>query len=147
MEDWKRGVEIVLILLLVVLLLFLVFYNKQCKDESCFNSYLEKCGKADYAKDTKDSVWKYQVLGKQVGKCAVNVRMLMAKEGNVEIKNLEGKEMVCYTEIGSIKDPKTDLENCHGILKEEMQELIIQKMHNYILENIGKISEELQKVV
>jgi len=147
MKDWKRGVEIVLILLLAALLLFLVFYNKQCKDESCFNSYLEKCGKASYVKEAKDSIWEYQILGKQAGKCAVNVKMLVAKEGNVEIKNLEGKGMICYAEIGSIKDPKTNLKNCHGILKEEMQELIIQKVHNYILANIGKIDEELKKVI
>jgi len=147
MEDWKRGAKIISIILLTALLLFLVFYNKQCKDESCFNSYLEKCTKADYTKDTVDSIWQYQILGKQAGKCAVNVKMLVAKEGNVDIKNLEGKEMVCYTELGLIKDPRADLKNCHGILKEEMQELIIQKMHNYIVTNVGKISEELQKII
>ena len=71
----------------------------------------------------------------------------MAKEGSVNLKSLEGKDMNCYRDIGNNENPKSDLEKCHGDLKEEIQALIIKNMNSYILENVGKISEELKKVI
>jgi hypothetical protein len=55
--------------------------------------------------------------------------------------------MSCYLYKGKIIDPKKDLTKCSGELKESIQDILIQKMHAYILENVGKISEEFQNIV
>jgi len=60
---------------------------------------------------------------------------------------MEGKEMVCYLPLGTITSPQGNLANCHGLLKEEMQSLIINRLHNYIVNNLGQISEELTKAI
>ena len=146
-EDTKRGIKVVLFTALIVLAAILILYSKHCSDITCFNTYLGKCHKAVYVSDVTDATWRYEIIGKSQGKCLVNVKLLVAKEGNADLKGLENNEMDCYTELGDIKDPKADLRNCNGLLKEKVQEVIIQKMHAYILENIGKISTELQKVI
>ena len=61
--------------------------------------------------------------------------------------SLEGEEMTCYTQLGSISSPQGNLANCHCLLKEDMQSLIINKLHNYIVVNLGTINEELEKAV
>jgi hypothetical protein len=146
-EDKKRGVKVGLFAVFAILAIILIFYSKHCGDSTCFNTYLGKCSKAVYTSDVADATWRYEIMGTREGKCLVNVKLLVAKEGNADLRGLENNEMNCYAELGDIKDPKSDLRNCNGLLKEKVQEVIIQKMHAYILENIGKISTELQKVI
>lgn len=149
MDIDKRGAKVGLIAVLIILCLVVVLYSKQCgQNSTCFNTYLEKCDKARYVSDLQDATWQYEILGPNgYGKCIVDVKLLVAKEGNVNLAGLEGNEMKCYTDIGSVADPKADLRNCNGLLKEKVQEVIIQRMHTYILDNIGKISAELQKII
>ena len=56
---------------------------------------------------------------------------------------LEGREMECYLPFGSVIEPEENLDRCHGLLKEEMQKIIINKLHNYITDNIGKLEDKL----
>jgi hypothetical protein len=51
--------------------------------------------------------------------------------------------MTCYLPIGDDRVPEADISVCHGILKEELQAIIIEKLHLYVVENIGEISSEL----
>ena len=44
-------------------------------------------------------------------------------------------------------NPVENLGLCHGLLKEGLQDLIIKKMHTYIIENMGKINEELESAL
>ncbi|MFQ5531454.1 MAG: hypothetical protein ACE5ES_02455, partial [Candidatus Nanoarchaeia archaeon] len=60
---------------------------------------------------------------------------------------LEGLKMTCSLPIGDISSPEDNLKNCQGPLKEELQNLIIQKMHAYILDNLGDIGEELGRII
>jgi len=53
--------------------------------------------------------------------------------------------MTCYIPYGSLTVPQENLKNCHGELKEELQDVIIKKMHTYILDHIGEINKELEK--
>jgi hypothetical protein len=55
--------------------------------------------------------------------------------------------MVCAIPFGIMMQPEENLKVCHGILKEEIQELIITRMHAQIVENLGKISEETTKIL
>ena len=55
--------------------------------------------------------------------------------------------MNCYYPPGTAAYPERDLSMCHGRLKEELQGIIITKLHTYIIDNLGKLDDELSKVV
>ena len=61
--------------------------------------------------------------------------------------NLEGKDMDCFLKLGLVISPEKSLKDCHGLLKEDIQEMIIQRMHSQIVENLGKINEETTKIL
>ncbi len=145
----KRGAKVGIITVLIIIGLAVILYSKQCGgNTTCFTTYLSDCDKARYISDLSDAAWQYEIVGPTFnGKCIVDVKLLIAKEGNADLAGLEGESMTCYPEIGDIADPKSDLRNCHGLLKEDVQNAIIQKMHTYILDNIGQINEELQKII
>ena len=135
-----------IIVIIAIGLFFLLSYTKTCQDKSCFDSYLEKCKRASFIQDSNDSTWKYSIIGTKDNSCLVNVELLLVKEGNIEMAKLQGLDMDCSLPISYIGSPKEDLSVCHGLLKEQMQEMIIEKMHAYIIKNVGKISEEISKL-
>ena len=146
--DKKRIIFLVVIIILVALLIyFIAFYTKKCSDASCFSTAQAKCSKASYVSDAEDAAWSYEIEGKDNGECVIGVELVQAKQGNVELEKLEGLEMECSVPLGYSGSPQTDLKKCHGLLKEELQELLIQRMHNYILNNLGKIEDALQSVI
>ena len=57
---------------------------------------------------------------------------------------MEKYDMDCALIYGRFIYPEKDLNNCHGRLKEEMQAIIIKKLHNYIIDNLGTIGEGLE---
>ncbi len=145
---------IVLSIILVVILIGLVvsgyyLYSSinRCNSQECFYNSLADCRKTIYIADSPETTLEYEILGISRGKCDVNVRMLEIKRGSTELSVLENQEMVCSLQLDLIVDPEKDLKNCHGILKEEIQNIIIQRMHSQIVENIGKVSEEASRVI
>ena len=61
-------------------------------------------------------------------------------------ERLQNKEMVCIVSKGNSQTIEEDVSKCSGVLKGELQDIIIQRMHNYLLENIGEIKEEFVSV-
>jgi hypothetical protein len=145
----KKRVSWLLIVLIIVVVgvYFLFFYTKKCNDAACFNSALIKCKKTSYISDAEDGSWFYSIKGKEEETCKVNVKMLQLKRGTIEMSSLQGKDMDCYLPLGIVTSPQEDLDRCHGILKEEMQKIIITRLHNYIVGNLGDIGEELEKAI
>jgi len=133
--------------LVLIFLMGVFFYTKRCDNLACFNTYLGKCNKARFVNDAKDSIWYYSIKGVKSDRCVVNIMLMTVKEGSSDLVALENQEMDCYLNIGEVVDPKNDLTKCHGELREGIQNLMIQKMHAYIMQNIGKISEELSKII
>jgi hypothetical protein len=144
----KRGILVLVILIvLAVAVYFTWFYSSECEDESCFKARQIQCSKTSFVKDSEDATWLYKIKGKQGGKCEIRAEVLSMKKGSLEYKNLEGKSMDCFLNVGSVASPESDISLCTGELKEEMQNLIIQKLHKYIVDSVGEISEELERVV
>jgi len=140
----KRWWFLIFALLIIgVITYFTFFYYQSCEDEECFHAALKSCEKVDYVDDTEMAVWGYRIFGKSGEKCRIKVTLLKVKEGTVEIEKAVDKAMICEIPIGSSISPQRDVSKCHGLLKESLQDLIIQKLHKYILENLGEISEEL----
>lgn len=125
---------------------FSFFYLPKCQNYECFQGYMSKCSKATYVNDEPEASWGYKILGTSNGNCAVEVSLLMAKKGELGIDQYVNDAMTCYYPTGIAAYPEKDLGKCHGQLKEDLQELIINKMHSYLLENLGKFDESLNKV-
>lgn len=144
----KRLILITLIVIAVIILgYYIFFYSKKCDSAACFASAQLACSKAYYIDDGEDATWKYSVKGQNKDSCVVNVELSQAKKGNIELEKLQNLKMDCYLPLRYTGNPQSDLSKCHGLLKEEMQDLIIKKLHAYIVSNLGKISEELTKAL
>ena len=136
-----------MVIVFIAIIYFTFFFSYKCDDIPCFQAHQEKCSKTKFVNDMEDAKWLYHIKGKEDEKCKIKVDVLQVKEGKIDKKVLEGKSMVCLLPLGNTASPETDLLKCHGVLKEEMQNLIIQKLHAYIVENVGEITEELRKAV
>lgn len=151
-EAVARIVLVVVILMVLLLAVYLTFfYSKPCGDAGCFNQALLGCKKASFTNDADAATWKYSINGAvnegDGKKCSVDVKILQVKEGEKELEILQGKSMSCALPYGIIVSPESDLSMCHGLLKEYiLEKIIVKKMHTYILEHIGEVSEELTKV-
>jgi len=126
---------------------FMFIYSFRCVEETCFAEKIVKCKKASYIDINPETVKEYKILGRENGGCEIEVQILQIRQGSVELASLEKKSMICLVPLGTYTAPESDIRNCHGILKEEIQEAIIQRMHSQIVENIGKISEELTEII
>src|SRR3989344_731536 len=127
--------KIIIMLVLAVLLIavfFLFIYEKRCFDNTCFEERIVKCRRTSFINDKLDMVLQYNIIG--------------VKGGN-DIAVLKGKTMTCLTSLGVISYPEEDISKCSGELKDNIQDLIINRMYVYVLESMGKINEELGKVI
>jgi len=144
---WSVAIFIVLFLFMLALAgYFNFFYYEKCNDEGCFKSNLVVCNKAVFTKDTDEATWFYRIEGKDGTMCNIFVELLQLKKGDVKAENVEKKSMTCYLPFTLVDSPESDLSRCHGILKEEIQAVIIQKMHSYIISNIGEIKDAFDKL-
>jgi hypothetical protein len=134
-----------ILVFLAITIFFTFFYAKKCKDANCFNSMLAKCKKAEFLNSKEDSTWLYSIKGSNKDKCVVNVKNVLIKLD--EAKAVQGKSMLCYLPKGVVIAPESALDECHGMLKEALQDIIIERMHTYIVQNIGQISESLKKPI
>ena len=145
----KRGIiNIILIAVIAVTLGMALYYSfgpKECLTFECFQQDMVVCKSATYVNEEPEASWGYEIIGKKRGQCEIEVTLLSAKEGGLKLRNFEGNSMNCLYSLGISAYPERDLDSCHGGLKENIQGIIIEKMHKYILENLGKISEELKK--
>ena len=132
------------ILIIAAAVAYLTFgHIKECPDKFCFDEAMEECSKRSYIDNTENAIWLYSIKGKSGGECEIGVELLQLKEGTIDLARLEGKEMLCSLPIGAVANPRTNLERCHGLLKEELQRIIIDNLHTYITDNLGQISGEV----
>lgn len=143
----KKILFIFVLVVLVVALYFTMFFSYVCKDKACFQSHQIKCARTKFVSDTPDLIWAYHIKGKTDSRCEIEAEVVQVKQGDLNKQSLEGKSMDCLVPLGRASSPEADLSVCHGLLKEELQGLIIKELHAYILENVGEISEELEKSI
>jgi hypothetical protein len=147
----KRGVLLVTIgvlILTVIILAYFYFFNiPKCDNYECFADALIKCKRSDFIGDSNNLIISYKILGKSGDYCLTNVKVSEIKKGSLELAPLLNKEMECSTPFGVLSKPEGNLKNCHGELRELLQETVINRMHSQIVENIGKVSQELTQVL
>jgi hypothetical protein len=147
----RRRIYIGLIILVVIVLAAAVYFTfsfvPACQNFECFQGKMVECSKGSYVNEDPDATWIYTINGKSGDNCIINVKLLMAKKGEIGIDKLIGEDMTCYYPVGLSAYPEKDLTKCHGLLKEDLQGIVINKLHAYILENFGKFEESLKKAI
>jgi len=133
-------ITVIIIVVVLAAVYFLFFYTSACENKQCFDNALDKCKKVSLVKGDEKAVWNYKILGDGENGCRVEVRLIQLKQGQVDIQKLEGEEMVCDY-IKSDTFPEEDISMCSGKLKEELQDIIIKRMHDYLLKNLGDLQE------
>jgi hypothetical protein len=128
--------SIVLFLALLFIAYFVFFYTKSCATFECFQEGMRNCKKVSFVNEEPQASWEYTVKGISNSECS--------KKGELQLENLNGFEMLCSYPKGMGTYPDKDLNRCHGRLKEELQTIIINKIHTYILEDIKNLNATAQ---
>jgi len=132
------------ILVVASIALYSTFSSARCIDLSCFQAHLSKCRSATFINDAqKEAAWEYNILGTHDKKCEVEVRLLIAKDSSLDLRQYEGETMVCSHPIGAVGYPEKNLAACRGDLKEDLQSIVIEKMYKYLVANIGDVKKEI----
>ena len=134
---------------LVVSLFLLLFYSEKCQSEECFKTAMAKCQRATYTSEINNSVWEYKVKGALNGDCQIAVKNVDITADPKIVASLKGKEMLCYLPLNLTSTgimPEEKVEYCHGLLKEGIQDIIIERMHLYLVQNLVQINQSLANV-
>lgn len=137
----KRLITIFVIGIIVLGSWFIFFKSDKCGDDECFLNHMTECDRATYINEDEEASWGYKITGKIKDTCRVEVTLLNAKEGPLGIDEIEGYMMNCNYPLGVADFPENNLDFCTGLLKEEIQGIIIQDLHKYILGNLGEINQ------
>ncbi len=135
------SVIVLIIVIIIFALLFLFFYPKPCTDNACFIQSMAKCDRVSFLKEDSRASWYYVINGKYKDSCRVKVRLLKMNQGTIDIEDLQGAEMTCIVNRIDARAPEENMAQCQGLLKEKLQEIIIQRMHSYLLQNLGEVKE------
>ena len=145
----KRGLNIKAILaiiciaLIVISICYLIFAKPKCLSQGCFLNSLWKCKPLTFYNEQENSTWYYSIKGYSQDSCRVYVEAVKLQTDLETANAMVGKSMICDIprDISGSFLPEAKIEYCHGLLKEAIQDLIIKKMHLFIVQNIGQISQ------
>jgi hypothetical protein len=143
--NWKWFLLLIGLVILVYVVWFIFFSYQECVSWDCFNNRLADCSKTEFIGGSK-MIFEYTVRGESNGLCVVGVELLQGELNNQESIKLEGNRMSCNLPLGIKMIPESDIGNCHGLLKEGLQDIIIKKLHAYLVQNIGQINLEVLDV-
>ncbi len=137
------AVSVVILIFLSYLCISMFIGVKKCPTEYCFKESMKECKKVFFSNLEEETLWTYSIKGSQGETCMVIVKVEEVQKETSTTKPLEGKEMDCYIPKGVIAMPEEKIEYCHGLLKEAIQDQIIESMHLYIVQKIGQIQSAI----
>lgn len=151
LHNTRKRVGLALFILVFVLIVysgyFLFFYEKPVSSTEEFVEAMKSCRPVSWVREDEQATWLYTIKGQGKGDtCRIQVKLFEVKQGTIDSEELEGETMLCIQEKGDTRFPEKNIADCTGRLKEELQDLIIQRMHNYLLENIGEIRSEFESL-
>jgi hypothetical protein len=133
---------ILVIVIIVTIILMMIYFPKSCDNLQCFSESMADCEHASLVRVDSKASWYSEIKrGLDDNSCLVKVKLLKMNQGDIDVEYLEGLEMTCAVKKAETLFPEENMESCTGILKEELQGIIIEKMHNYIIKNINDIKE------
>ncbi len=145
----KENLNLLLILAVLIAFIAVLYFTLspvRCESFACFQDKMGSCSQATYINEEPEASFLYNIKRKYRDKCEIEVTLLQAKEGELKLRGLEKHSMLCTYPLGVIAYPDKDLSLCHGRLKEDLQGIIIEKLHTYIVNNLGSIKEALGNI-
>ena len=143
---WKFFLVLFLLLLVVLAVLWFWFFSYgSCDSWECFNEKLRRCDRVRFIGGT-DMIFEYSIKGISGGECEVDVELLMGELNNQDSIKLENQKMTCMLPKKVVMIPESNIGRCHGLLKEGLQDLVIKKLHTYLVQNLGEINLEILEV-
>jgi len=142
LKSWKWVLTITVVVVVLYLVWNWLFAYADCETWVCFNDRLESCSKTEFIAGN-EMIFEYIIRGKQGDECKVDIELLQGDLNNRDSLKLEGNKMECMLPYGAVMIPESDIDNCHGLLKEGLQDLIIRDLHAYIVQNLGRINLEV----
>ena len=140
-------IALVILIIIIFAAYFLFFRTTNCLDKTCFENAIVGCKKVSWTRQDSSAAWTYTILGsKDQASCEINVKLLRLNNGTIDAEGLQGEEMICNFVKGDTQYPEKDISTCHGLLKEDIQDLLIQRMHNYLLQNALQISQGFNSI-
>ena len=140
---WKFVVGVILLFVVLLFVVWFWFFSYgECETWECFNENLRKCNRVKFVGGT-DMIFEYVIRGSSGGECEVGVELLMGELNNQDSIRLENQRMTCMLPGKVVMIPESNIGKCHGLLKEGLQDLVIKKLHTYLVQNLGKINLEL----
>jgi hypothetical protein len=162
MVEYSRGKnlkilsQISIILVFIAALFFIAhfsgFTREYCgTDTNCFSEKTKNCGSAEVYVSRETNLYYYKTTPSLSKNCNLKIEFKQAQEGALpeHTKLLEGKSMKCKVPKEELKTlDVVELSNiipyCSGPLKESLYELIIKRMYETIIVNLGDIAEKSQ---
>jgi hypothetical protein len=142
---WKRIVVLLVVAVLAWVVWLMFFSYMDCDSWECFNENLEDCNRVKFIGGSK-MIFEYIVRGEVDGACRVDVELLQGELNNQDSIKLERQSMSCMLPMGVIMIPESDITDCHGMLKEGFQDILIRKLHVYLVQNLGKLNLDMTPV-
>lgn len=142
----KDTVTLILVILIALAAAFALHYTFEptpCATYACFEDHMASCSRASYTNEEPEASWEYTIMRHAHDVCEIRVTLLQAKEGDLQLRSFEGHTMVCAYPFGVIAYPDKDMSVCHGRLKEDLQGLIIEKLHRYVVDHLTDIKSVL----
>jgi len=140
--NWTSWLFLATIMLIVFVAVFLVFGFVYCENKTCFDKALKDCDRAKFVYGD-GMIFEYMIKGKSGDGCEVNVKLLQGNLNDADSAKLEGLDMICVLPLGVVMNPENDIGSCHGMLKEGLQDLIIEKLNTYLVQNLGQLNLEI----
>lgn len=140
-------VVVLIVLVIAFIYYFSYYYIGPCKDEMCFRDAVSNCRRVSWIKENDQADWNYIILGhNDESSCKTQVTLLRLNNGTTDLNKLQNEEMVCNFPKVSKDFPETDMSTCSGVLKEDLQDILIQRMHDYLMQNCGQIKEAVSQI-
>jgi len=155
----KRSAQIVTLVVIISALFLGSYYTgltrEFCgKDQVCFEEKAATCSPAEVYISRENNVYSYVMHPTLRNKCQITITFERAQEGTAQehVEFLEGKEMTCIIPKGDMRSLDVIqmdqvMEYCHGPLKEGLYELIVKRMYEVVVANLGSIVEEVERVM
>ena len=143
--SWKWFVVLIVLALLVWGVWAFFFSYDECDTWDCFNAHLERCDKVIFI-GGDETPCEDTIKGDSGDECEVGVELLRGELNNQDSLKLEGHKMTCMLPESVVMLPESDIGRCSGLLKEGLQDLVIKKLHTYLVQNLGRINLEVLDV-
>jgi hypothetical protein len=152
----KRVVILVVFLAVTIVIAnyFLFFKSTNCETVGCFEKAAAECERATlYTQEGEGTITFYKIKGESKNNCELYVKITEVGELSPEIAvSFEGKDMTCNIPVNkfsrmTLEEMGSDLDYCTGSLKEEMYGVLVKKLYKLVLDDMGLVLEEVERVI